>query len=309
MSEARTGGLFSRLRAGLGRTRERLAGGLAQLVGRGARLDDATLEDLEAVLLQADVGVPATQDLLDAMREGARRGTPPAQALQAAITALLTPAQQPDPPLATPTHVVLVVGVNGAGKTTTIAKLAARHRAAGHSVALAGADTFRAAAGAQLAEWAQRLGVPVTLQQPGADPAAVVYDALQAAQARKTQVLIADTSGRLHTQGGLMDELAKVRRVLARLDPTAPHETLLVLDAGTGQNALAQARAFNAAVPLTGLVMTKLDGTARGGIVLAAVRELNLPVRFIGVGEGADDLRPFDAAEFSAALLGVEDAP
>jgi fused signal recognition particle receptor len=304
VSEARPG-VFSRLRAGLARTQARLADGIAALGGWRA-VDERTLEELEALLLAADAGVPATTDLIEAVRAAPRRGVAPIEALAQTMTALLARVETPEPALATPTHVVLVVGVNGAGKTTTIAKLAARP--AGRSVALAAADTFRAAAGEQLAAWAQRLRVPITVQRPGADPAAVAFDALQAARARGTQVLVVDTSGRLHTQRGLMDELGKIRRVLGRLDPTAPHETLLVLDAGNGQNALAQARAFHGAVPLSGLVLTKLDGTAKGGTVLALARELALPVRYLGIGEHAEDLRPFAAAEFTAALLGLEGA-
>jgi fused signal recognition particle receptor len=201
-----------------------------------------------------------------------------------------------------------MAGVNGAGKTTTIGKLAQRLKADGRQVVLAAGDTFRAAAVEQLRVWGERLGVPVISQQPGADPAAVIFDALQAAKNRGADVVIADTSGRLHTQAGLMDELRKIRRVMGRFDVTAPHETLLVLDAGNGQNALIQAREFNEAIAVTGLVLTKLDGTAKGGVVLAIASQLGLPIRYIGVGEKADDLRPFVAREFVEALLTRDEA-
>jgi fused signal recognition particle receptor len=234
------------------------------------------------------------------------------EALKARMVALLAPCEVPAPAFTAKPHVILMAGVNGAGKTTTIGKLARRLTDDGKQVVLAAGDTFRAAAVEQLKVWGERLGVPVISQQPGADPAAVIFDALQAAKNRGADVVIADTSGRLHTQAGLMDELRKIRRVMGRFDPTAPHETLLVLDAGNGQNALIQARQFNEAIGVTGLVLTKLDGTAKGGVVLAIASQLRLPIRYLGVGEKADDLRPFVAREFVEALLSRDetaDAP
>jgi fused signal recognition particle receptor len=220
---------------------------------------------------------------------------------------LLAPCEAPTvAPTARP-HVILMVGVNGAGKTTTIGKLARRYQADGKQVVLAAGDTFRAAAVEQLKVWGERLGVPVIAQGTGADPAAVIYDALLAARSRGADVVIADTSGRLHTQAGLMDELRKIRRVMGKFDPSAPHETLLVLDAGNGQNALIQARQFNQAIGVSGLVLSKLDGTAKGGVVLAIASQLGLPIRYLGLGETADDLRPFVAADFVDALLSRDD--
>ncbi len=299
-------GLGGRLAAALRRTREALAGGLAGLLGRARRIDEALLEELEALLLGADVGVAATERICAELRRHPGAGGEDAIALvREQMLAILGPVARP---LEIPAgrerpFVVLVVGVNGSGKTTTIGKLAHRLGAAGRRVMLAAGDTYRSAAIEQLQRWGERCAAPVIAQHPGADSASVCYDALEAATARRSEVLIADTAGRLHTQEGLMAELAKVRRVLGKIDPEAPHETLLVLDGGTGQNALVQARTFQRAVGVSGLALTKLDGTAKGGILLAIAAELAIPVRFIGVGEGLDDLREFDAREFVDALL------
>ena len=303
-------GLLSRLRRGLERTRAGLTEKLSALVLGRRAIDAELLEEIETVLLTADVGVEATRDILARLTaQVARRELGDAEALYRALRedmiAVLRPAAIPltVPAPGEGTHVILVVGVNGAGKTTTIGKLAHRLRAEGRSVMMAAGDTFRAAAVEQLQRWGERVQAPVIAQQTGADSASVVYDALQAARARRVDVLLADTAGRLHTREPLMEELKKVRRVLAKVDPTAPHEVLLVLDAGTGQNALSQARHFQSAVQVTGLALTKLDGTAKGGIVFAIARELGLPIYFIGIGEGVEDLRPFDAEAFVDALL------
>lgn len=305
------GGRLARLRAALRRTRETLAGGLAELFSRRA-VDAALIGEVEERLLTADVGVDLAEGIVaDLEARFKRRRLADGEAVRAVLRDHLVRALEPvarelgpaaPPPLARP-FVVLLVGVNGTGKTTTAGKLARRFRDDGYSVMLAAGDTFRAAAIDQLKVWGERNAVPVVAQAPGADPAAVVYDALEAATARSTDVLIADTAGRLHTRTGLMDELAKVRRVLGKLDPAAPHETLLVLDATTGQNGLVQARRFTEAVQVSGLAITKLDGTARGGVVFAIARELAIPIRFIGTGEGIDDLRGFDPADFVDALL------
>ncbi len=299
-----TSATVSRLRSRLSKGRAWLTHDLLGL--RARRWDDDALEALETQLLTADVGVDATEWLIERLRKpsAAQAQLEPVEALENAIVELLQPVEQPLE-FATPTQpfVVLVVGVNGTGKTTSIGKLAARCTAAGLSVMLAAGDTYRAAAVEQLGIWAQRCGATFMAQASGADPAAVVHDALSAARSRHMDVVIADTAGRLHTAGGLMDELKKIKRVIGRFDDSAPHETLLVLDASQGQNALAQAREFNKALGVTGLVITKLDGTAKGGILLAVARELAIPVRFIAIGEQAEDLVPFDAAEFAAALV------
>ena len=304
-------GLFSRLRTALRRTRESLANGLAELFSR--RTIDATLiEEVEELLLGADVGVDLTDRIVADLHTRLKRrrladGAAVLDALRENMMQALEPVARrceiPVPSSLERPFVMLMVGVNGAGKTTTAGKLACRFRNDGYSVMLAAGDTFRAAAIDQIKIWGERNDVPVIAQQPGADSAAVVFDALQAATARSTNVLIADTAGRLHTKTGLMDELAKVRRVLGRLDPAAPHETLLVLDATTGQNGLVQARRFTEAVQVSGLAVTKLDGTARGGVLFAIARELAIPIRYIGVGEGIEDLRDFVAADFVEALL------
>jgi fused signal recognition particle receptor len=280
--------------------------------------DAVLLEELETLLLSSDVGVDATDRILGSLSSRLRRrelGDADAVvgALEQAMLEILAPACAPleVPRGRSSPFVILMVGVNGVGKTTTIAKLTHRFLAERSSVMLAAGDTFRAAAVDQLRVWGERHSVPVIAQQPGADAASVVYDAFESARARGVDVLIADTAGRLHTQSGLMEELKKIRRVLGRLDPEAPHETLLVLDAGTGQNALVQAEQFKQAVEVTGIVLTKLDGTAKGGVIFSIAERLGVPIRFIGVGETAEDLRPFDAAEFVAALLtrpGLEEA-
>ncbi len=294
--------------------RERLRGstlarGLGGLFSRNPRLDDDLLDEIETALLVADVGVPATTALLDDLRkrmkarEFADAGAL-LQALRADLVAMLRPVAVPlaIDPVAKP-FVVLTVGVNGVGKTTTIGKLAKRFKDDGHSLMLAAGDTFRAAAVAQLQAWGERNGVPVVAQGQDADAAAVAYDALQSAKARGIEVLVADTAGRLHTQQGLMAELGKIRRVLGKLDPDAPHEVLMVIDGTTGQNALSQLRQFHAAVGVTGLVVTKLDGTAKGGVVFALAREFGIPIRYAGIGERPEDLRVFDAQAFVDALL------
>lgn len=273
-------------------------------------LDQQLLDDLEDQLLTADVGVEATQHIVGALSAQLSK-SPGAStdavidALKSILVALLQPCAHPlEIDTQAPPFVILVIGVNGAGKTTTIGKLASQLQAGGLSVMLAAGDTFRAAAIEQLQTWGERNNVPVVAQQQGADSASVIFDALQSAQARNIDVLIADTAGRLHTQAGLMDELVKVKRVLGKLDAGAPHETLLVLDGGTGQNALRQAEAFSAAMNVTGLVITKLDGTARGGALFSLAKTLSLPVRFIGVGEKIDDLRVFDPVDYVDALIG-----
>ena len=295
-----------RLKAGLARTRAVLATPLGELFSRG-RIDDELLEDLETTLLMADCGVDATQWLLDELKAAVKKQKleTPAQlreVLAERLTTLLTPLEQP---LDVSTHkpfIVMIAGVNGAGKTTSIGKLAKYFQAHGRSVLLAAGDTFRAAAREQLAAWGERNGVSVIAQESG-DPAAVVFDAINAARARGIDVVLADTAGRLPTQLHLMEEIAKVRRVIGKADPSGPHEVLLVLDAGIGQNAVQQVKAFDQAIRVSGLVLTKLDGSAKGGVLAAIARQCPKPVRFIGVGEGIDDLQPFRVSEFVDALL------
>jgi fused signal recognition particle receptor len=302
-------GLFGRLKAGLAKTRSGLTEGIANLVVGHRQIDDELLEELEMHLLSADVGVEATQNIIgDLTQRVARKQLNDADTLMTVLRedmrAMLDPVTAPleIPPSAQP-FVLLMVGINGAGKTTTIGKIARRLQAEGHSVMLAAGDTFRAAAVEQLQTWGERNQVPVIAQQQGADSASVIFDALQAARARNIDVLIADTAGRLHTQSNLMEELKKIKRVLGKLDIEAPHEVMLVVDAGTGQNALNQATQFNQAVGLTGITLTKLDGTAKGGIIFAIAGQLKIPIRFIGVGESIEDLRPFDAGDFVDALF------
>ena len=297
--------MFSRLKAGIARTRDSLVHGVQRLFTGRTRLDAAALETLETLLLSADVGVSATARIV-AKVKSIPANQSPAQVVLDEMTAILEPCQQAfeyrarvDGP-----YVILVVGVNGAGKTTTIAKIAQRLRNEGRTVMLAAGDTFRAAAVDQLQRWGERVGVTVVAQGPGADPASVIFDACAAAKARKIDVLIADTAGRLHTQDNLMAELAKVRRVVSKYQADAPHETLLVLDATMGQNALNQAEEFMAQVQVTALCLTKLDGTAKGGVIFALAERLRLPIRYIGIGEQADDLQVFNAREFTRALLG-----
>ncbi len=305
-------GFFSRLRKGLGRTSDNLVAGLGTLFLGRKEIDEDLLEELESRLLMADVGVEATMEIIGRLtqRVSRRELTSPEalqQALQEELLALLKPAEQALVPEAGGPFVILMVGVNGVGKTTTIGKLARRYQAQGKSVMLAAGDTFRAAAVEQLQVWGERNDVPVVAQHTGADSASVIFDALQAAQARNVDVLIADTAGRLHNKDNLMEELKKVVRVMGKLDGSAPHEVMLVLDAGTGQNALAQASHFQDAVGVTGLALTKLDGTAKGGVIFAIARKLGLPIRYIGVGESAEDLRPFVAEEFIRALFDRSD--
>jgi len=302
-------GLFGRLKAGLAKTRSGLSDGIARLVLGRKQIDDELLDELETQLLTADVGVEATQAIIgDLTRRVERRQLGDPQALIAALREdmrnMLEPVSRPlQIPASEQPFVLLMVGVNGAGKTTTIGKIARLLRDQGCSVMLAAGDTFRAAAVEQLQAWGERNQVPVVAQAQGSDAASVIFDALQAARARGVDVLIADTAGRLHTQSNLMEELKKIRRVLGKLDPTAPHEVMLVVDAGTGQNALNQAREFDAAVGLTGIALTKLDGTAKGGIIFAIAKQLEVPIRFVGVGEAVEDLRPFDAGDFVDALF------
>ena len=308
------GGLFRRLSERLGKTRARLAEGLGDLLLGERALDDDVLEALETALLVTDAGVDATERIMEALkRRVSRRELSDVAALRGALRLeleeMLAPMARPfalDP--ARRPSVILMVGVNGAGKTTTIGKLARRLQGEGRSVLLAAGDTFRAAAVEQLTEWGRRNDTPVIAQGQGADSASVIHDAMQAARARGVDVVIADTAGRLQAKRNLMEELRKIKRVVARFDEAAPHEAMLVLDAGTGQNALGQVAEFDAAVGLTGLVVAKLDGSARAGVlfaIAAALRERHapLPVYFIGVGEGVEDLRAFDAPEFVAALL------
>lgn len=304
-----SGGLFQRLKARLSRTRNNLANGLANILLGRKQIDDDLLEELETLLLTADVGVDAARRIIDELTGRVKRrelSDPEAlgRELRAALAAILEAADQPvtEVPAGSP-RVILMVGINGAGKTTTIGKLAKRFRDEGKSVMLAAGDTFRAAAVEQLQSWGERNQVPVVAQHTGADAASVIYDALQAARSRGTDVLIADTAGRLHTKSNLMDELAKIARVMKKIDSAAPHEVWLVVDGTTGQNALNQAVEFHKSVGLTGIVITKLDGTAKGGILFAIADRLQLPIRYIGIGESADDLRPFEPEQFVAALF------
>jgi fused signal recognition particle receptor len=301
-------GFFQRLRAKINVGPAWLTTDIAQLLP-GRKIDAEILDELETRLITADVGTEATRRILDDLRrQVARKELGDVEALLAALRKamvdILAPVERPlvvDPGIKP--YVILVVGINGAGKTTTIGKLAHRLLAEGRSVMLAAGDTFRAAAREQLTIWAERNRVPIIAQQSGAEPAAVIFDALQAARARNIDVLIADTAGRLHTQTHLMDELKKVKRVLARLDPGAPHEVLLILDGTIGQNAVAQAAEFHKGLGVTGLVVTKLDGTAKGGVVLAIAQRLGIPIRFVGVGEDTEDFGVFNATEFVSALL------
>ncbi len=300
-------GLFDKFKAGLQRTQAKLSSEIHRIVSRSPKLDDDTLEEIEYTLISADLGLPMTQRILAAIKESYEsQGKDGLDVLAVARREVATTFKgqthglhrQPEG-----LTVVSMVGVNGTGKTTTAAKLAHRVQANGDTAVLAACDTFRAAAVEQLKEWGNRLEVPVIAGSYGADPAAVGHDALSAAQARKADYLFIDTAGRLHTKSNLMKELEKLHRVIGRQAEDAPHEVLLVLDASTGMNALTQAREFNKAVPLTGLVITKLDGTSKGGMVVAIHQELDLPIKFIGLGEQADDLQPFDAAQFAEALF------
>lgn len=305
-SDAKTGWI-ARLKSGLSRTGSQLT----SLFSRGGRIDDDLYEELETILITADVGMDATSALLADLRRYVKEhrlneAAELKEALAYCLLKLLKPLAQP---LRAETHkpfVIMLCGVNGAGKTTSIGKLAKYLQSQGLSVLLAAGDTFRAAAREQLMTWGERNNVTVIAQQ-GGDPAAVIFDAVHSAQARKIDVVLADTAGRLTTQAHLMEEIKKVKRVIAKALPGAPHEMLLVLDANTGQNALSQAKAFDQALGVTGLILTKLDGTAKGGVIAAIARAHPIPVRFIGVGEGLDDLRPFVAEDFIAALLGLDE--
>lgn len=301
------------LRSRLKRSRAQWGDRLRGLFG-GTKIDDDVFEELETLLLTADVGTSTTlkiMDLLQAEVKSARltEGAQLRQALETILSNLLSACEAPlTGEFSHKPFVIMMVGVNGAGKTTTIGKLALRFKQSGKSVMLAAGDTFRAAAVEQLKTWGERNEVPVIAQQSGADSASVAFDALQSAQARGVDVLIVDSAGRLHTQSNLMEELKKIKRVMAKLDPEAPHEVMLVIDGGMGQNALSQAKEFHEAMSLSGITITKLDGTARGGILFAIAQEIGVPIRFIGVGEAAEDLRPFETADFVNALMAEGEA-
>ncbi len=313
VAEKPASGFFTRLRQSLKKTRGQLGDGLSRLLLGKKEINEDILEEIETILLMADIGIETTKSIISELSQKLKRrelsdGATVLANLKHSLSSLLEPYQQPlqfegsDKPF-----VILMVGINGAGKTTTIGKLANRFKQQGKRVMLAAGDTFRAAAVEQLKAWGEANEVPVIAQHSGADSASVVFDALQAARARHVDVLIADTAGRLHTQGHLMEELKKIKRVLSKIDESAPHEVMLVLDASIGQNALSQAKEFHQAVGVTGLVMTKLDGSAKGGILFAIANELGIPFRYIGLGEGADDLREFEATSFTNALFDAED--
>ena len=298
----------SELSHSLEKTRRTFADGMADFLLGKKNIDSELIETLETRLLSADVGVDATTTIIDELQSDiSRNAITDADALHAKLAAIMKDILQPcEQTLNTDSSkpfVILVVGLNGAGKTTSSGKLASHFKKQGKSVMLAAGDTFRAAAVEQLQQWGQRNDVPVIAQGTGADPASVIFDAVESASSKNIDIIIADTAGRLHTQDNLMDELAKIKRVLAKLDARAPHETMIVMDAGFGQNALHQAQQFHESIGLTGMVVTKLDGTAKGGILFSIARTLKLPVRFIGIGEGIDDLKPFNASEFVDALL------
>jgi fused signal recognition particle receptor len=302
------GSLLDRLKAGIQKTRSGLMEKIEDAVSGRKEIDASVLEELEYALITADIGAATTSEILERIRQRVERHmVGDAAELKALIRQhlleILEATERPVPQVKEPPAVIMVVGVNGAGKTTSIGKLTRRLQSEGRSVLLCAADTFRAAAIEQLEVWAQRTGADLIKQQPGADPSAVAFDALQAAKARKADYLIIDTAGRLHTKTNLMAELDKMRRTIARVIPSAPHEVLLVLDATTGQNGLEQARKFTETSAVTGIILTKLDGTAKGGVVVAISRELNLPIRYVGVGEQIDDLLPFDPAQFVASLF------
>jgi fused signal recognition particle receptor len=306
--EPKKSGFFSRMKQAVTRTRETFSTKIEGIVALTRTVDENALEELETALLTSDLGVQTTTDILEALRDRARRkdiegGEELRSLLKEQIRAILEAPRQPIPPVVAAPRVTFLVGVNGTGKTTSAGKLAAWYRAQNRTVLLCAADTFRAAAIEQLEIWASRSGVEMIKTRHGGDPAAVLYDAAMAAKARGIDDLIVDTAGRLHTKSGLMDELNKMRRTAARLVPGAPHEVLLVMDATTGQNGLQQARLFTQAAGVTGIVLTKLDGTAKGGIAVAIARELNLPVRFVGVGEQMGDLLEFSPVEFVDSLL------
>jgi fused signal recognition particle receptor len=302
-------GFFSRMRQAVTRTRESFSAKIADLAAMTRIVDEGALEDLETALLTSDIGVPTTTAILDALRDRARHqaidgGTELRELLKEQLVAILEAPRRPIPSPDAPPKVTFLVGVNGTGKTTSSGKLAAWSRGQGRSALLCAADTFRAAAIEQLEIWASRSGVEMIKTRQGGDPSAVLYDAVAAAKSKRIDDLYVDTAGRLHTKSGLMDELDKMRRIAAKLIPDAPHEVLLVMDATTGQNGLEQARQFTGSAGVTGIVLTKLDGTAKGGIAVAIARELNLPVRYVGVGEKMEDLLEFSAPDFVESLLG-----
>ena len=305
------GNFLEKFKRGLSKTREGLTGKISEVLRRKPELDEEALEEIEEILIRADVGVNATLRIIDRLRERLQEGPAPERTedwvralLEDELLEILRAVRSPNlkPPRTGP-HVILVAGVNGSGKTTTIGKLACRYGARGKRVLLGACDTFRAAAIDQLSIWSERSGADIVRHRPGADAASVAFDALAAARSRDVDVVLIDTAGRLHTSINLMEELKKIRRVLGKCLPDAPHETLLVLDATTGQNAVAQARQFHADIGITGLVLAKLDGTARGGIVIAIADELGLPVSMVGMGEGRDDLSDFEPEAFVAALF------
>lgn len=305
-------GFFSRMRQGLSKTSKNFTEGMMNILVGGKEIDDELLEEVEDQLLVADIGVDATKKIIDNLTEQTARGdliysNALYKALQKELEAILTPKVKPltiDPDKKP--FVILMVGVNGVGKTTTIGKLAKRLQKEGKTVMLAAGDTFRAAATEQLQVWGERNGIPVVAQGHGSDSASVIFDAMQSAKAKGIDVLIADTAGRLQNKTHLMAELEKVVRVMQKADPTAPHEAMIVLDAGTGQNAISQVQIFNDAVPLTGITITKLDGTAKGGVVFNIANTTDIPIRYIGVGEGIDDLREFEPKDFIKALFDKE---
>ena len=301
-------GFFQRLKEGLFKTREGLASKIDQLVAGKKKIDEGLLAELEEILITSDIGVKTTQELLDTLTAKVQRKEVEdadllQKILQEQIFQILSPQEKPLNLEAARPFIIMVIGVNGTGKTTTIGKMAQKFKAQGKSVLLVAADTFRAAAIEQLEIWGQRVNCEVIKQKSGSDPSAVVFDALKAAKSRGSDVMIVDTAGRLHTKINLMEELKKVKRIVDREAPGAPHEVLLVLDATTGQNAIAQAKMFNQALGVTGIVLTKLDGTAKGGILIAISDELKIPLRYIGIGEKVDDLREFNARDFVEALF------
>ena len=313
-AEQKPQGIFSSLKQGLSKTRANLSSGIGDILLGKKQIDDDLLEQLEDQLLMADVGIQATQKITHEITQTATRGQLKdgeslLSVLKQSMIDILAPSAVPlSIDRQHKPFVILMVGVNGAGKTTTVAKLAQKFQDQGLRVMLAAGDTFRAAAVGQLQSWGQRLDIPVVSQGQGADSASVIFDALKSAQARNIDILIADTAGRLHTQSNLMDELEKIKRVMSKIDASAPHETMLVLDAGTGQNALAQASNFKQTIGVTGVTLSKLDGTAKGGMIFGVSEQLQLPIRYIGVGESVDDLREFDAGEFVNALLSELDS-
>ena len=301
--------IFGSLKDKLSKTRSQFSSGLSQ-VFLNKTLDADSIEELEDILLTSDVGIDATTKITQSLSQAKLDKDQTAEELfKQTLSNILEPCVEAlEIPKQNEPFVILMIGINGAGKTTTIGKLAQKFKSQGLSVMLAAGDTFRAAAVEQLQTWGERLEIPVISQGSGADSASVIFDALQSAQSKNIDVLIADTAGRLHTQGNLMDELAKIKRVMSKIDVNAPHETMLVLDAGTGQNALSQATEFHKAIGINGITITKLDGTAKGGIVFSLAEKMQLPIRFIGVGESADDLRQFNADEFVTALLAKDTA-